>query len=168
MIQRVREDQPPATLRPSAGATGAGSSGGGAGASGGGAAAASAAGVGVGVGVGAGVGVGVGIGDGGGGDGGDTGGGHAMQTDANADANADVNANTDADAGGDGGSEAPERPKYTAEQQQLLNWHLANIEYSTSASVDELSLRHWDQVGRYSCWKIKSQLFISVHLYRDL
>jgi hypothetical protein len=30
-------------------------------------------------------------------------------------------------------------------ERRLLEWHLANIEYSAASHVDELSLRHWDQ-----------------------
>ena len=30
-------------------------------------------------------------------------------------------------------------------EDRLLQWHVANIEYSTAADVNDLSLRHWDQ-----------------------
>jgi hypothetical protein len=36
-----------------------------------------------------------------------------------------------------------------ARQEQLADWHRANLEFANAARLEELSLRHWDQDDLY-------------------
>lgn len=36
-----------------------------------------------------------------------------------------------------------------ARQEQLLEWHRANLEFANAALLGQLSLRHWDQDDTY-------------------
>lgn len=38
----------------------------------------------------------------------------------------------------------------TSKDRQLLDWHLANLEFANAADLDKLSLRHWNQVNLFS------------------
>lgn len=39
----------------------------------------------------------------------------------------------------------------SSKDRQLLDWHLANLEFANAADLDKLSLRHWNQVNMFPC-----------------
>lgn len=50
-----------------------------------------------------------------------------------------------AEAGADGSQPLEAVDPGTALERQLLDWHIANLEFANAATVEQLSMRSWDQ-----------------------
>ena len=58
---------------------------------------------------------------------------------------ASINAHCLLEACADGSKALEAVDPGTALERQLLDWHIANLEFANAATVEQLSMRSWDQ-----------------------